>query len=134
MLPYAGRTIRDAALAKGRAEQAETWLRDLSQRILMSGGMAVDTAAVEAWKTSYESNSQALKSAIEGLEEAGILLKDLEVGLVDFPSVYRGEEVYLCWRMDEDDIGHWHGTTEGFAGRKEIDQDFLRNHRGDSLT
>ena len=60
-----------------------------------------------------------------------MVVKDLDVGLVDFPTFYRGEEVYLCWRMDESDIDHWHGVHEGFAGRKEIDRHFVENHRGE---
>jgi hypothetical protein len=67
---------------------------------------------------------------VEKLEEAGVVVKDLDIGLVDFPTLYRGEEVYLCWRMDEPDIDYWHGVHEGFAGRKEIDQTFVDNHRG----
>jgi hypothetical protein len=62
----------------------------------------------------------------------GVLIKDLEVGLVDFPTLFRGEEVYLCWRMDEADIDHWHGIHEGFAGRRPIDRHFLDNHRGEN--
>ena len=134
LLPYAGRTIREAMQAKGRAEESEQWLRNLSQRILMQGGMAVDTALVESWKSQYQSSSEALKKSMDGLDDAGILVKDLDVGLVDFPTIYRGQEVYICWRMDEPDITHWHGTNEGFAGRKEIDPDFVRNHRGATLT
>lgn len=134
MLPFAGPSIREAVESRSRAEEAEAWLRNLSQRILMSGGMAVDTAAVESWKAQYDSSSQSLKRAMEGLEEAGIQVKDLSVGLVDFPSLYHGEEICICWRMDEDDIRYWHGMTEGFGGRKEIDDEFIRNHRGQTLT
>ena len=134
MLPFAGRSIREAVESRSRAEEAEAWLRNLSQRILMSGGMAVDTAAVESRKAQYDSSSQSLKRAMEGLEEAGIQVKDLSVGLVDFPSLYHGEEICICWRMDEDDIRYWHGMTEGFGGRKEIDDEFIRNHRGQTLT
>jgi hypothetical protein len=68
---------------------------------------------------------------MERIEEMGVVVKDLDVGLVDFPTLFRGEEVYLCWRMDEDDIDHWHGVNEGFAGRKPIDQHFVENHRGE---
>ena len=134
MLPFAGRSIREAVESRSRAEEAEAWLRNLSQRILMSGGMAVDTAAVESWKAQYDSSSQSLKRAMEGLEEAGIQVKDLSVGLVDFPSLYYGEEICICWRMDEDDIRYWHGMTVGFGGRKEFDDEFIRNHRGQTLT
>ena len=59
---------------------------------------------------------QTLKSSHrEAWKRSGVLVKDLDVGLVDFPTLFLGEEVYLCWRMDEDDIEHWHGVNEGFA-------------------
>ena len=131
-LPVVGKCIRDAVQAKARYGQAESAIQDLTQRILMMGGLNVDTAHAEAWKTQYESNAQTLKNAVEKIEEMGVLIKDLEIGLVDFPTLFRGEEVYLCWRMDEADIDHWHGVNEGFAGRRPIDRNFLENHRGES--
>jgi hypothetical protein len=130
-LPVVGRSIRESVHAKTRYIEAEKAIQDLTQRILIMGGINVDTAAAEAWKTQYDSNAQTLKNAMERLEELGVLVKDLDTGLVDFPTLFRGEEVYLCWRMDEDDIDHWHGVNEGFVGRKPIDKNFVDNHRGD---
>ena len=130
LLPFVGRLIRESVHAKVRYQEAETYLQGLSQRILMQGGMSVDTAVAETWKTQRESNAQTLKSSLGKLDELGIQVKDLDIGLVDFPTLYRGEEVYICWRMDEDEIVFWHGVHEGFAGRKEIDADFLANHTG----
>jgi hypothetical protein len=131
-LPVVGRSIREAVHAKGRYLEAEKFIQDLAQRILMMGGITIDTAAAEAWKSQRDTNSQTLKNCMERIENLGVLVKDLDVGLVDFPTLFRGEEVYLCWRMDEDDIDHWHGVGEGFAGRKPIDKTFVDNHRGDS--
>jgi len=54
------------------------------------------------------------------LEELGGVLKDLDMGLVDFPTVSGGSEVYLCWRLGEDGIHYWHGLDEGYAGRKAL--------------
>lgn len=54
------------------------------------------------------------------LEELGGVLKDLDMGLVDFPTVADGSEVYLCWRLGEDGIHYWHGLDEGYAGRKPL--------------
>jgi hypothetical protein len=130
-LPLVGRSIREAIHAKARYVEAESSIQDLTQRILMNGGVAVDTARAEAWKNQYDSSGTALKTAMERIEELGVLVKDLDVGLVDFPTLFEGEEVYLCWRADEGDINHWHGVTEGFAGRKPIDRYFLDNHHGD---
>jgi hypothetical protein len=131
LLPEVGRLIREAVHSKGRYQEAETWLHDLAQKIMMSGGINVDTTVVESWKNQRESGGTTLKGAMERIEDIGVLVKDLDVGLVDFPTLYRGEEVYLCWRMDEGDIEFWHGVHEGFAGRKEIDSEFIANHRGE---
>ena len=57
-------------------------------------------------------------NAIHGL---GAIVKDLDEGLVDFPAVREGEEILLCWRLGEDEVAHWHGLEEGFAGRKLLD-------------
>ncbi len=59
---------------------------------------------------------------ISELEEIGCYFKDwnFSIGLVDFPSIINGEEVYLCWRSDEEEINYYHGTEEGYSGRKRI--------------
>jgi hypothetical protein len=131
LLPVVGRLIRESVQSKGRYQQGDNYMQELAQRILMLGGISVDTATAEKWKAQRDSSGQALKQALEKIEEIGVVVKDLDVGLVDFPTLYKGEEVYLCWRMDESDIGYWHGVYEGFAGRKEIDRHFVENHRGE---
>ena len=130
-LPVVGRSIREAVQAKAHYMEAERAIQDLVQRILMMGGINVDTVAAEAWKAQYDSNAQTLKNSMERIEDLGVLVKDLDIGLVDFPTLFLGEEVYLCWRMDEDDIDHWHGVNEGFNGRRPIDKHFVDNHRGE---
>ena len=132
-LPLVGRHIREAILSRARHHEAEKAIRELTQRILMLGGVSVNTAAAQAWKTQYEANGQSLKDAVDRIEAIGGIVKDLDTGLVDFPTLFRGEEVYLCWRADESDIDHWHGVHEGFSGRKAIDRHFLDNHRGEAL-
>ena len=52
-----------------------------------------------------------------------MLVKDLDTGLVDFPALHEGEEVLLCWQLGEDEVAHWHGVDEGFAGRKPLPLD-----------
>jgi len=132
-LPAVSRDVREAVHAKGRYQEADGALQALGQRILMRGGITVDTAAAEAWKSQRDSGAQALKTTLGRIEDRGVVVKDLDVGLIDFPTLYRGQEVYLCWRMDEADIDFWHGTQEGFAGRKLIDSEFLSHHSGDSV-
>jgi hypothetical protein len=51
----------------------------------------------------------------------GVLIKDINTGLLDFPAIRDEREVYLCWKFGEDDIAFWHEIEEGFAGRQSID-------------
>jgi len=71
--------------------------------------------------------AENVEGFIKELEEIGCVYKDwnFTVGLVDFPSVIDGEEVYLCWRSDEETIGHYHELDSGFARRKEIPEEYL---------
>ncbi|MGH2718147.1 MAG: DUF2203 domain-containing protein [Actinomycetota bacterium] len=65
---------------------------------------------------------EASKAAAEELSwfgEAGIIVRDVEQGMVDFPTVREGREVYLCWRSDEASVQYWHGE-EGFSGRQKL--------------
>lgn len=54
------------------------------------------------------------------IQELGAIVKDLEEGLVDFPWLRDGEEVLLCWRVGEEEIGFWHPVDEGFSGRRPL--------------
>ena len=54
------------------------------------------------------------------LQSKDIVLRDPSTGLIDFPSQIEGEDVFLCWRLGEDEICYWHGTDEGFENRKRI--------------
>ena len=104
------------------------WTSAIS-RIRISGGMRVDREGHLAARTRRDSSAAGLKEALERVEQAGALVKDLDIGLIDFLTLYRGREVCLCWKLGEDRIAFWHSTEEGFRGRREIDQDFLKNHR-----
>jgi hypothetical protein len=57
---------------------------------------------------------------VEELQQLGLLVKDLDEGLVDFPSLRGDEEVLLCWRLGEDKVAFWHPADEGFAGRRPL--------------
>ena len=55
------------------------------------------------------------------LTEAGIVVRDVDRGLIDFPSVRDGQEVYLCWQLGEEHVAWWHDLESGFSGREPID-------------
>ena len=98
---------------------------------MMMGGVAVDRDRALDSRSRRDRAAAQLRTAIEEVQEIGCLIKDLDIGLIDFPTTYRGNEVYLCWKLGEAGIEYWHGVDEGFRGRKPIDQEFLDNHEGD---
>ena len=61
-----------------------------------------------------------LYRAIEDLESTGVMVKSVDEGLLDFPSMKFNEEVWLCWKAGEDEVKFWHGKDEGFVGRKPL--------------
>jgi hypothetical protein len=67
--------------------------------------------------------ADAVAACIERLDELGVIVKDLDLGLLDFPARRAGVDVLLCWHVGEERVDHWHALDEGFAGRKPIDWD-----------
>ncbi|MGH9659525.1 MAG: DUF2203 domain-containing protein [Bryobacteraceae bacterium] len=128
VLPRVEQAIREAIALKADYEEVEQALGSIAQRVMMLGGVVVDREAVLEQRASRDRLGERLKAAIEGVHELGCLVKDLNTGLVDFPTLYRGREVYLCWKLGERGISFWHGVDEGFAGRKPIDGEFLETH------
>ena len=131
LLPEIDSIMREAVSLKAKYLEAEETIQTFAQRVAMRGGVLVDRETVLQNRADRDAHGERLKSAVERLQEFGCVIKDLDIGLVDFPTLFRGREVYLCWRLGESGIRYWHGTDEGFAGRKPIDQDFLENHEGD---
>lgn len=62
-----------------------------------------------------------VRRLLETLEQSGIVLRDIDRGLVDFPAVIDGREVYLCWELGEDEVGYWHELETGYVGREPLD-------------
>ena len=94
----------------------------LTARIAGNGG-DLDPQEPGELDEQFERESQAVARAVEGLQRLGLLVKDLDRGLVDFPALRDGEEVLLCWQVGEDEVAYWHGVDEGFAGRKPLPLD-----------
>jgi hypothetical protein len=131
LIPRVDRLLREAVALKSEFVQAERALQSFSERIMLMGGMIVDRDRVFEAKSRRESEAARLRNAVEQLQDIGCLVKDLDTGLVDFPTLFRGQEVYLCWKLGEPSIEFWHGVDEGFRGRKAIDQDFRDHLEGD---
>src|ERR1039457_716467 len=130
LIPEAGRLLRDAGALKGAYLEAEQAIQTWNQRITMMGGVMVDRNQAIDTRKRRDTSAASLRRAIEQVQSIGCVVKDLDIGLIDFPTEFRGEEVYLCWKLGEPRIEFWHGVEEGFRGRKAIDQDFRDHHRG----
>ena len=133
MLPEVDRALRDAIFHKAEYQAAEAELNATMQGIRMAGGSRVNPGPILATRARRDASTGALREVFEKIEQMGVLVKDLDIGLIDFLSHYQGREVCLCWKLGEERIRFWHGMDEGFAGRKPIDDEFLENHRGDAL-
>jgi len=131
LIPEVDPLLRQAISLKSDYQEAERAVQQFAQRVAMMGGVSLDRGQVIDAKNRRKSVAQNLRSVIEQVQEFGCLVKDLDMGLIDFPTLFRGEEVYLCWKLGEPAIAFWHGVDEGFRGRKPIDQDFRDHHHGD---
>ncbi len=111
--------------------QVVSELAKVSRHVALSGGAVIDRKRVGEILSRRDALAGRLKEIVETVHEQGCLIKDLETGLVDFPTLFRGREVYLCWQVGEDGIRFWHEVEDGYRGRRPIDRDFMENHHGD---
>jgi hypothetical protein len=93
----------------------------VSARIMMMGGVIVQYETLAKLRVEHQQLVSTMKSSLEKILETGCVIKDLDVGLLDFPAIIDNQEVYLCWKLGEDRIRFYHRQDEGFAGRKPLD-------------
>jgi len=124
LVPVLESLLKRCIDARHAAEVINEELQRLSQRIFMSGGMHVDIAKVGRQRTELDAHVERAKDAVEEIDAIGVQVKDLDVGLLDFPCQVDGEVVLLCWKMGENKITHWHTVESGFSGRQPLDDRF----------
>jgi hypothetical protein len=108
--------MREAAAA---ARACAPLVAGFAERASASGG-AQPAPREQAARRALFTAEARLAGAVEALGELGIWVKDVERGLVDFPSERDGEVVELCWLHGEPAVDHWHRIGEGFAGRRPL--------------
>ena len=113
--------LLQAMESRRRAEELEESLAAIAQRIQLMGGVIISYEKAARLRIERDRLAETIKTALERIEATGCVVKDIEVGLLDFPALVNNEEVYLCWRVGEDRIRYWHRQDEGFAGRKPLD-------------
>jgi len=129
LLPVLESLLRTAIDGKKLIEAVDTELQELAHRVFLSGGLLVNIVQVARRKAEREKTIQRVKDTLAEIDATGVQVKDLDIGLLDFPCKVDGRTVLLCWKLGEKGITHWHGTSEGFAGRKPVDDRIAKAKR-----
>jgi hypothetical protein len=129
LLPVLKSLLERAMKAKQEIGRIDEGFQNLKHRVFLSGGLLVDVARVARRRAEREKAMQAIKDAIAEIDSIGVQVKDLDIGLLDFPCQVENEIVLLCWKYGEEKIEFWHGMEEGFAGRKPIDERIARGKK-----
>lgn len=129
LLPVLESLLRTAIDGKKFIESVDTELQQLAHRVFLQGGILVNIVQMARRKAEREKTIQRVKDALAEIDATGVQVKDLDIGLLDFPCEVDGRTVLLCWKLGEKSISHWHGVSEGFAGRKPIDERIAKAKR-----
>jgi hypothetical protein len=129
LLPVLESLLRTAITSKKTMEEVDAELQALAHRVFLNGGTFLDVVPLARRKAERGKAEQRAKDALAEIDSIGVQVKDLDIGLLDFPCVVEGQIILLCWKLGEKSITHWHGIQEGFAGRKPIDERIARGKR-----
>ena len=121
LLPILESLLKQAIHSKKLIEEVDAELQETAHRVFLNGGTLVNVVHLARRKAEREKAIQRLKDVVAEIDATGVQVKDLDIGLLDFPCKVEGEIILLCWKLGEEKIAHWHSTTDGFAGRKPID-------------
>src|SRR5437763_5254517 len=115
------RPLAEELVAHRRAYlQLQQERAELAQRIAGNGG-GIDSQRLSDLEAAEERERIGIARTVNAIHGHGAIVKDPDTGLVDFPAVREGEEILLCWQLGEEQVAHWHGLEEGFAGRRPLD-------------
>jgi hypothetical protein len=129
LLPVLRSLLKRAMEGKQAIQQIDQEFVDLKHRVFLSGGLFVDVAGMVRRRAERDKLLQSIQDALAEIDAIGVQVKDIEIGLLDFPCHVEDEIVLLCWKYGEEKIEFWHGLEEGFAGRKPIDERIARGRR-----
>jgi hypothetical protein len=129
LLPILESLLCTAIDGKKLIENVDSEFQEISHRVMVNGGMHLNIVHLARRKAEREKAIQRIKDALGEIDATGVQVKDLDIGLLDFPCEVEGRTVLLCWKLGEAGITHWHGSDEGFASRKPIDEKIARAKR-----
>jgi hypothetical protein len=112
LLPRVRSLVESVLAARQRILDAQPEVWPVLQKAIGNGGSQKAGELVEELKR--------IERGIKAIQDLGAVVKDINTGLIDFPAVRGGREVFLCWRYDEPRVGFWHDLDTGFAGRQPL--------------
>ena len=121
LLPVLESLLKSAIEGKKLAETIDAEFQEIAHRVFLNGGTFLKIVPLAKRRAERDKAVQTVKDAITEIASIGVQVKDLDMGLLDFPCVVDGQVILLCWKLGEKAITFWHGLEEGFAGRKPID-------------
>ena len=112
LLPRVRSLVESVLAARQRILDAQPEVWPVLQKAIGNGGSQKAGELVEELKR--------IERGIKAIQDLGAVVKDINTGLIDFPAMLGGREVFLCWRYDEPHVGFWHELYTGFAGRQPL--------------
>ena len=113
-LPLVRRIVQDIV------DEYARWQEMVKRLDVMTAAAARDAAAVDRQQRDIQSAARSIDGYVRELTQLGVEMKGFDVGLVDFPGEMGGRPVYLCWRLGESSVAHWHERDAGYAGRRPL--------------
>jgi hypothetical protein len=129
LLPVLRSLLQQAIDGKKTIDEIDEEFEELSHRIFLAGGLLVEIGKVALRRAERDKTVQRIKDILGEIDATGVQVKDLDMGLLDFPCAVNGRTILLCWKMGEERITHWHGTDEGYANRKPIDESIAKTKK-----
>lgn len=120
LIPRLAHAIERARTARVEVGTLTVRLDAERQRIGLAGGGIIDRVAWKADSQRLERATAGVREALDAIAAMGGVVKDLDLGLVDFPHQRHGRRVNLCWKYGETRVTHWHGLDEGYANRRPL--------------
>src|SRR6202051_207324 len=107
--------LRQAINGKKLIEDVDNELQETAHRVFLNGGTLLNVVHLARRKAEREKAIRRVKDALAEIDATGVQVKDLDIGLLDFPCKVEGEVLLLCWKLGEATIANWHTTHEGVS-------------------
>ena len=119
LVPWLAEVFDSIEPLQTRADELTKEVTALRQRVRTNGGSNVEDEARKR-RSAIREPARAIEARMTEVHERGIIVRSIPQGLVDFPHLREGREVYLCWIRGETEIGFWHETDTGYASRQSL--------------